>query len=213
MIGCAGSRATTPPATAEVRTPSPPIPQDVDEYMEIVYPGYRQAPPMSDIRRSYIRGLAETWSDAIDLWGADSQQVFEIASAGIDAHTFRFFASATDPRELHLFALSYNWDQGLEPLIAIAEHPICDRATALYLYWGTGAEWFLQYTSADQVAPHEEESYAFMKSIEQRYLSDVYHSSGIGFDPTDWAGVYEEQRGDARLPEQMYLPVEGAPIE
>ena len=52
-----------------------------------------------------------------------------------------------------------------------------------------------------------------MKSIEQRYLSDVYHSSGIGFDPTGWAGVYEEQRGDARLPEQMYLPVEGSPIE
>jgi len=213
VVGCAGSKASTPPPTPTVVAPSLPIPQDIDEFMEIVYPGYRQAPPMSDIRMDYIYGLAETWSDATDLWGADADQVLDIASAGIIDHTFGFIEHAADPREPHLYAVHYDWDQGIDPLIAIADHPRCDKATALYLYWGSGPEWFLQYTSAAPVAPHAEEMYAFMKSIERRYLNNSYTSSGVGFDPTGWAGSYEEQRGDARLPQQMYRPVDGVQIE
>ena len=37
--------------------------------------------------------------------------------------------------EWHGVALSWNWDNGLEPLLWVVDQPGCDRATALTLFW------------------------------------------------------------------------------
>lgn len=38
-------------------------------------------------------------------------------------------------QEIHEFATNYNWDYGIEPLKLILQHPLCDRGTALKIYW------------------------------------------------------------------------------
>ena len=37
--------------------------------------------------------------------------------------------------QLHQFVLNYNVNDGFLPILAVVEHPACDRGTALYVFW------------------------------------------------------------------------------
>src|SRR4051812_11980125 len=53
---------------------------------------------------------------------------------GFYEHTKGLISECTS-LELHLIATQWNWDAGWEALQAIAEHPLCDAATASLIFW------------------------------------------------------------------------------
>ncbi|KUM27798.1 hypothetical protein AU467_15560 [Mesorhizobium loti] len=50
-----------------------------------------------------------------------------------------------DPDQRHLAALSWNWDYGLAPLLWMSRREDCDLATALYIFFGSNPQRYLQY--------------------------------------------------------------------
>ncbi|WP_316014151.1 DUF4274 domain-containing protein [Roseobacter sp. HKCCA0434] len=47
------------------------------------------------------------------------------------------------PDDWHRVVSTYNWDNGMRPLLWIARQPQLDRATAHTMFWLTSPEWFL----------------------------------------------------------------------
>jgi hypothetical protein len=103
-----------------------------------------------------------------------------------EAHDIRsreFFASVTDPEELHLFASLYNWDGGLDDLHRIVRHPLCDLGTALLVYWRGQPGFYLQYPDRTVVPDHAHEVYDLLREIEQRVAAGEYRTARQPFDP------------------------------
>jgi hypothetical protein len=116
-----------------------------------------------------------------------------------------------DPVELHALAYNWNWDGGLETLFAIVRHPLCDRGTALLVYWYTSPVWvYRTYADESEVAgPYERQQYRLIKEIESRYTEGFYQNQGIRFDPnTDWPEPY---RGEALKQPIPTLLLEASP--
>jgi hypothetical protein len=47
----------------------------------------------------------------------------------------RALSQVETPEELHEFVDRWNWDGGSEPIRRVLAHPLCDRGTALMVYW------------------------------------------------------------------------------
>src|SRR5690349_9296432 len=91
-------------------------------------------------------------------------------------------ATLATPEELHAFALHYNWDDGVELLTLIIRNPMCDRGTALMLYWLTDGI-FAQ--RAEEISRYQGHVYALAMEIERRFLAGFYTGAAIRFDPKD----------------------------
>lgn len=82
--------------------------------------------------------------------------------------------------ELFYLASEYNWDDGMATPKAIANHPLCDRATALMLFWRADA---VVTIDQDEAPEYQEEWFAFCKSITARLLSSEFPAGPNSFDP------------------------------
>ncbi len=86
-----------------------------------------------------------------------------------------------DSAELHEFALAYNWDDGFAVPQAIADHPDCELATALALFWRSEAiEWL---NTAKQPEPWQTPWYQFSTMLIQRILRGHYQRGSLSFNP------------------------------
>lgn len=101
----------------------------------------------------------------------DIEDVGEVASA---------VANLPTAQALFYFASQYNWDSGIAIPNVIANHPLCDRATALMLFWNAGAMDCLNATTAPT---YQEEWFTFCKLITQRLLEGHYPEGPNSFDP------------------------------
>lgn len=87
--------------------------------------------------------------------------------------------------EWHQFVLNYNFDAGLEPFEWLIKQKVCDKGTALILYWQLNPEYFCD---AQKIPTAEnksifEEDYRIIKEIEKKYLEGFYDSELFSFDP------------------------------
>jgi hypothetical protein len=153
--------------------------------------------PATQERRELIARLVE------DRW--DSEGEFD-----------QFFATITDPEELHLFAYHFNMDTGIGELRKVVQHPLCDRGTLLLVYWRLSPGWFyaagMEITSSAQ-----QEQHALLKDVEQRFLMDEHASAVIFFDPRRFRGGdliagNEQYGGLAHVAPKMFEPTSGVPV-
>ena len=124
----------------------------------------------------------------------------------------QFFASVTDPEELHLFAKEWNWDGGHEELRKVVRHPLCDLGTALLVYWRGSPGYYLQYASRQEAEPYERPVYGLVREIERRVKRGAFKTANFRYDPRKDLGSdmtpsrAEVKRYGRDLPAEMYLP-------
>jgi hypothetical protein len=83
--------------------------------------------------------------------------------------------------ELRQLALGYNWDDGFALPRLIADHPNCDLAVALELFWLADAD--TVYLGEARESSHNAQWRQFSKDLAERILGGHY-STGVGaFQP------------------------------
>ncbi len=166
---------------------------------------------VSDERREWIERVA-TGATFDDL---PEDEGDELTEDELDAPAREFFASVTDPEELHVFASAYNWDGGVDDLQRVVRHPRCDLGTALLVYWRGQPGYYLQYPNRDAVPDHEREVYDLLREIEGRVAAGAYRTAAQPFDPADDMGddsrpkPQRVKRYGRDLPGAMYQVIRG----
>jgi len=90
---------------------------------------------------------------------------------------------------------AYDYDNGYEGLMEIVKHTLCDRGTALTMFWRSGAAHLLSYAARQDVPVVDLDGFDLVKGIEARYLADTFTNRSVLFNPrndrgTDWTADY-----------------------
>ncbi len=152
----------------------------------------------------------------MELVQLSEQQMGHVIRAMFD--DFEEVKNLPSPLELHVVASNWNWDDGCKVLEWIIRNPICDKGTALLLYWRACPKWFYQYTSRDEIPEWSRSIYDFIKEVEERYLSGFYKQAEIAFDPrddegTNWIEEYPNVKVKQEIPDQMKAAIPGITID
>lgn len=104
--------------------------------------------------------------------------------------------------ELHAFAKQFNWDGGCAELEAVLNHPLCDRGTALMVYWLGEPLYFADFSTADDVPDVNRGGYHFVKHVESLLMVDRFQYNSIRFDPMADLNVVQRRRieNHSRIP-------------
>ena len=164
---------------------------------------------VSDERRKWIEKVAV--GGVYDDLSEDEHDA--LTDDDHDKPSREFFASVTDPEELHIFAGLYNWDGGVEDLQRVARHPLCDLGTALLVYWLGQPGFDLRYSDRDAVPGHRRETWDLLREIEERVAAGAYRTATQPFNPANDKGEdlrpkpAEVKRYGRDLPAVMYHAV------
>lgn len=90
--------------------------------------------------------------------------------------------------ELHTKALQHNWDEGTGKLNSILKSPLCDRATALAIYWMGQPGYYLSYDKASEVEEVNRKTYRFLKKLEKRIMEREFPINLLPLDPGNFSG-------------------------
>ena len=110
------------------------------------------------------------------------------------------------PGSLRQLALAYNWDDGLSFPTRIADHPNCDLAVALELFWLANAD--AVYLGDSSETSYNADWYAFSQTLASRILTNHYPVGSGSFElPLTRVQVYNfRKRG---LPDVFLTDVIG----
>ena len=125
-----------------------------------------------------------------ELWNDDAALDPLIRAA--DRKRKSWLQSATDPKELHLFAENWHWDGGgAKPLLPLVENPQCDAGTMLMLFWhGGGEDMYFQYdTIKDIDSEFDREVHRLLRRIEKKLVGKEYTTAKIYFDPSSFIAM------------------------
>lgn len=117
--------------------------------------------------------------------------------------------------ELHIFAVNWNWDWGIRPLIEIIQSPLCDKGTALLIYWYCSPVAFYKRHRSEEtvIDGYEQTIYRLMKEAEQKYQQGFYTHQAIQFDPAkDWQEPYQGEELMQPIPAIMLQPSPGQSV-
>ena len=130
------------------------------------------------------------------------RETLEMSGGDAAASLARF----TSAEQLHQWLLHYNVNDGLLPCRALAEHPLCDRGTAHFLYWQFH-ELVLDPRERRRTTRKRPEWNvdALLTILEDRFSRNDVRSAELHFDPIAWLQLTEEQR--------QALVAEGIPPE
>jgi hypothetical protein len=163
-------------------------------------------------RKQFIFDMAnDEWVDRLDEATKKDDAKFAALSEQMHQQRVTFLATAfTSALELHCFADHWNWGGGVEAMRQVAEHPNCDAATALLLFWRSDPEYYLRFSSRDEVPDYNRDGFDLTQLIEERFLRGGYSSSGqIGFNPRKDVRISEPVLGQRVIPEVMMQAVVG----
>ncbi len=103
-----------------------------------------------------------------DLWFSPSiPKPFQGATAG----------------QLHRFVRTWTGPAADRVFLDVVRSPKCDLGTALYAYWTSSPHHFLQFTSREQVAAWEQDTWDLLVAVEERLANGGFATSAIPFDP------------------------------
>ena len=104
--------------------------------------------------------------------------------------------------ELHQFVQHWNYDDGIEPFNWIVKQKICDKGTALCLYWFLQPDYFCKFKNEDEIKEDVNyETYKLIKEIEQRYCNSFYEDENFSFNPKD--EFLDENSNTRCIPKEM----------
>ena len=110
----------------------------------------------------------------------------------------------TDPHLLHALLDHYNWDDGFEVPLAIANNPACELATAIRLFWlADGGSWFQLPNHERAKAPDHD---AFCSALFDRITAGSY-SAGTVLYAEELPKVAQYKYEKAGLPPLFWRPV------
>jgi hypothetical protein len=148
------------------------------------------------------------------------RQQQRIKAALYDEHAdpLQLVKQVEDSKELHLFVANWNWDDlRTAPLLwSVIRSPLCDRGTALMIYWRTD-DAFCAYAHRRDVPDWARDVYELAMEIETRMLAGAFRNQSIGFDPKDrkqLGGEYRLVLRDAKreIPPIMLEAAPGRPL-
>ncbi len=85
---------------------------------------------------------------------------------------------------MHLYADGFNWDTGVEELRRVTRHPLCDRGTALLIYWRGGPGWYAQYSDRAEIRSADEaDGYDLSQEIERLIIQGRFATYRFHYDP------------------------------
>lgn len=124
--------------------------------------------------------------------------------------------SLDTPEKLHQFALDYSWKNGDQIPRWMIQQPLCDRGTALLIYWQASPRYYCQYQHRFEVPERERSGYDLIKEIERRYLGGWYQQRSIYFNPrcdhssgvesVNWTTAYLDLPQRSQIPSEMLQP-------
>ena len=82
--------------------------------------------------------------------------------------------------EWHQFVQNYNYDDGNEPFEWLVKQKICDKGTALCLYWHLQPDFYCNSGNKEIISDND---YLLIKEIEKRFLDQFYETELFLFDP------------------------------
>ncbi|WP_173496668.1 DUF4274 domain-containing protein [Shewanella sp. ISTPL2] len=136
--------------------------------------------------------------------------VYEIEDVEEAVNLVKTISSA---HELYALLDHYNWDDGNEIPIAIADHPLCELAIAIKLFWLAEAMDWLEMNELneliptnDVIEPYQQEHYDFAVMLTKRILSGYYQVKTVSHTEkiTKTAQYFLKKRG---VPEILYQPI------
>ena len=110
--------------------------------------------------------------------------------------------------ELHALAQQINWDGGFDELHAVLKHPLCDRGTALMIYWLGEPKYFAEFTSDDDVPDVNRPLKEFLDYVEDQLMTEQFKSNTICFDPMADSNVVQRRKIEniASIPSALKRP-------
>ena len=109
---------------------------------------------------------------------------------------------ASTSEEIDFYAKWYNWDMGTKFLLWVVKHPLCDKGTALSIYWEGHPEFDTSFKTAKEVPGIRMDVYKLLKTIEKNIRNNFYQNARIAFDP---AIFYEDN--NFQYPENPVNPI------
>jgi hypothetical protein len=95
-----------------------------------------------------------------------------------------FLDTATDPEELHLYADGFNWDTGVGELRRVIRHPLCDRGTAMLIYWRGSPGYMARFAERPETRiPDQADHFDLLREIEQKVIAGHFRSRRFPYDP------------------------------
>ncbi len=135
-------------------------------------------------RRQFIADIAnDEWIGRIDRSMPDSE--FDVLSDEWQRRTDEFLRDTTDSAELHLFVKLWNWDGGIEEIRKVINHPHCEAATALMVYWRMQPEFYSRLKASHKMTESEQENFELLKQVELRFVSGDFPVGDCHYDPAD----------------------------
>lgn len=117
------------------------------------------------------------------------------------------FEKLKTSEELHYLVKNWNWDDGDEIPKKVLYHPMCDKGTALMIYWLATPDYFTQFQSVEDVPSINRDNYLLVKEAEALLMNNVYKLQHINFNPKSVASW--EAIDDERIPTQLKTATEG----
>src|SRR6185369_17646906 len=102
---------------------------------------------------------------------------------------FQFFDAVTDAQELHLYADGFNWDAGVGALRRVVRHRLCDRGTALLIYWRGSPGYMARFADRSETRnPDQADHFDLLREMEQKVQADQFASRRFTYDPRNDRG-------------------------
>lgn len=160
-------------------------------------------PPLSPDQRKRILSFLE------DEWVDDDDD-----EARTEANLRNLLAQIETPLELHWCARLFNWDTECDTLRTLMKHPLCDRGTALAVFWAGQPDYYYRRPLL-QLTEDERQVRTLLEEIERRYTdANGFAHATICTDPGDMDGEDMHKRaGGAALarviPAEFFRPSPG----
>jgi hypothetical protein len=110
--------------------------------------------------------------------------------------------------ELHEFSRQFNWDGGFDELEAVLHHRLCDRGTALMIYWLAEPVYFLDFDNPNDIPSVNLPLSQFVNTVRDMLLKNQFESNQIRFDPADVMSVGQRLRvrKESAIPPELTIP-------
>lgn len=132
-----------------------------------------------------------------------------------DSEVRALFETMTNPWEVHYFVSEFSWGIDLTVLTWIIDSELCDKGTALMLFWRPCPNFYTRYaTQAEADSDHFGFIHRVLRKIMSNWESGFYVNQRIAYDPRLDINVgsgefIQEPNAKWAIPDYMREPILG----